>query len=223
MLLARSNPSVPKHEGITYFLIDMHAPGIEVRPLKQMNGGTHFNEVFLNDVRIPDECRLGEEGMGWQIARTTLMNERMAIGGLGDLLDFDALVDYARAHPERVDDVLRDDLGRLFTWSKALQLLNARVITKLGRGQIPAAESSIMKNSIARMITRAAEVGLGLSGPETLARNGAWQDQFLIAPSLHIGGGTDEIQKNVCAERVLGLPREQSNDRKIPFDQLPRS
>jgi len=154
---------------------------------------------------------------------TTLMNERMAIGGLERLVSFDALLEHARANRHRVDDVARDELGRLYCWVKALELLNARVITKLGRGEIPDAESSVMKVAIARMLTKAGDIGLRLCGPDAMLRSGAWQNQFLTAPTLHIGGGTDEIQKNVCAERVLGLPREPRGDRDIPFDQLPRS
>ena len=222
ILLARSDFTLPKHHGITYFLADMHAPGIEVRPLRQLDGTTHFNEVFLNEVRVPDADRLGSEGQGWQVAMTTLMNERMAIGGLERLLSIDSLLEHARANPQRVDDVMRDEIGRLYSWVKALQLLNARVITKLGRGEIPDAESSVLKVAIARMLTKGGDIGLRLCGPEAMLRLGPWQNQFLTAPTLHVAGGTDEIQKNVCAERVLGLPREPRSDRDIPFDQLPK-
>ena len=223
ILIARSDPTLPKHKGITYFLVDMHSPGIEVQPMRQLDGGAHFNEVFLNEVRVPDANRLGPEGTGWKVAMTTLMNERMVIGGLERLFSFESLLDHAKANRQRVDDVMRDELGRVYTWSKALQLLNARVVTKLGRGVIPNAEASVMKIAIARMITKAGDIGLRLSGPEAMLRRGEWQNQFLLAPSIHIGGGTDEIQKNICGERVLGLPREPSSDRDIPFDQLPRS
>ena len=223
ILLARSNPKLPKHKGISYFLVDMHAAGIEVRPLRQLDGTSHFAEVFLNEVRIPDANRLGAENAGWQVAMTTLMNERMVIGGLERLLNFESLLEHARRNRERVDTLMRDELGRLYTWAKALELLNARVMTKLGRGQMPDAESSVMKVAIARMLTKAGDIGLRLAGPEAMLRRGEWQNQFLVAPCIHIGGGTDEIQKNVCAERVLGLPREPRSDRDIPFDELPRS
>ena len=223
ILLARSDPSVPKHKGITYFLLDMHAPGVEIRPLRQMSGGAHFNEVFLNEVRIPDANRLGPAGMGWGVAMTTLLNERMALGGTGGFFSFDELAAHARRHRARLDGVTRDELARLYVWNKTLELLNARVMTKLGRGQIPDAESSVMKLALGRILTRGAELGLRIAGPEGLQRHGTWQHQFLIAPSLHIAGGTDEIQKNVVAERVLGLPREPRPDRDLPFDQLPRT
>jgi len=223
ILLARTDPSVPKHAGITYFLLDMHSPGVEVRPLRQMSGGSHFNDVFLNDVRIPDANRLGPVGHGWQAAMTTLLNERMALGGTGGFFSFDDLAAHARANRDRLDDVTRDQLARLYTWNKTLDLLNARVVTKLGRGQIPDAESSVMKLALGRILTLAGDLGLRLAGPDALRRVGPWQHQFLIAPSLHIAGGTDEIQKNVVAERVLGLPREPRTDRDVPFEKNPRS
>jgi alkylation response protein AidB-like acyl-CoA dehydrogenase len=223
ILLARSDPSVPKHAGITYFLLDMHSPGIEIRPLRQMSGGSHFNDVFLNEVRIPDSARLGPAGAGWGAAMTTLLNERMALGGTGGFFSFDDLAAFARENKERIDGVTRDQLARLFTWNKTLDLLNARVVTKLGRGVIPDAESSVMKLALGRILTLGGELGLRLLGPGALQRVGHWQHQFLIAPSLHIAGGTDEIQKNVVAERVLGLPREPRVDRDVPFDKIPRS
>jgi len=223
ILIARTDPKVPKHEGLTYFLADMKAPGIEVRPLRQMSGGVHFNEVFLDGVRIPDDARLGDVGSGWQVAMTTLMNERMAMGGIERQVSIDDLLAHARANSERVDGVLRDDLGRVYSWMKCVELLNASVITKLGRGEMPAAESSVMKIAIARGISGACDAGLRLLGPEALGRRGVWQNQYLVAPAFHIAGGTDEIQKNICAERVLGLPAEERADREVPFEDLRRS
>jgi alkylation response protein AidB-like acyl-CoA dehydrogenase len=223
ILLTRSDPTVPKHKGITYFLLDMKLPGIEVRPLKQMSGGSHFNDVFLNEVRIPDAMRLGPENHGWQGAMTTLLNERMALGGTSGFFSFDALAEHARANAARIDAVTRDQIGRLYAWNKALDLLNARVVTKLGRGQIPDAESSVMKLALGRILTLGADLGLRVAGPQALERIGAWQHSFLTAPSLHIAGGTDEIQKNVVAERVLGMPREPRSDRDVPFEALPKA
>ncbi len=223
ILLARTDPKAPKHKGITYFLLDMKTPGVEIRPLRMLTGGTHFCEVFLNDVRIPDAQRLGAEGEGWAAAMTTLMNERMALGGVEGWFSFDALRELAHRHPQRVDDLIRDELARVYVGSKTLELLNARVITKLGRGQIPDAEGSVMKLAIARLLTRATDTAMRLLGPEALTRQGFWQGEFLSAPSLHIAGGTDEIQKNIAAERVLGLPREPRADRDVAFDELPRS
>ncbi|MEB2345114.1 MAG: acyl-CoA dehydrogenase family protein [Deltaproteobacteria bacterium] len=223
ILLARTDPSVPKHKGITYFLIDMKAPGVEIRALRQMSGGSHFNEVFLNEVRIPDACRLGPENAGWAAAMTTLLNERMALGGTGGFFSFRELLEHARAHRDRLDAVTRDQIARLYCWDKTLELLNARVVTKLGRGTIPDAESSVMKLALGRILTAGADLGLRIAGAEALRRHGPWQHQFLTAPSLHIAGGTDEIQKNLVAERVLGLPREGRGDRDVPFEKLRRS
>ncbi len=223
ILLARTDTSVPKHRGITYFLLDMRSPGVEVRPLREMTGDSHFNEVFLNEVRVPDSQRVGPVGGGWACARTTLMNERMAMGGVERMISFEALRDVVLRHPERLDGVARDELARLWTWLRTLQLLNARVVTKLGRGEIPTSESSVMKLAIARIMTKAADVALRALGPEALLRPGYWQNQFLFSPAWHIAGGTDEVQKNVCAERVLGLPREERRDRDVPFQDLPRS
>lgn len=223
ILLARTDPKLPKHKGISYFLLDMHAPGIATRPLRQMSGGAHFNEVFLDEVRIPDAARLGPENAGWSAAMTTLLNERMALGGTGGFFSFAELAAHARAHPERLDALTRDRLAQLYCWDKTLELLNARVVTKLGRGVIPDAESSVMKLALARILSAGADLGLRLAGPDALRRHGPWQHQYLTAPSLHIAGGTDEIQKNLVAERVLGLPREGRGDRDVPFETLRRS
>ena len=223
ILLTRTNPKAPKNKGITYFLLDMKSPGIEVCPLRQMTGSSHFSEVFLNEVRIPDASRLGAEGEGWAAARTTLMNERMAIGGMERMFSFDELRDLLRAKPDGIDGATRDEAARIYTWVRTLDLLNKRIITKLGKGKIPTAEASVMKLAMARIISRDSDLALRALGARALLRPGLWQNQFLYAPAFHIGGGTDEIQKNIAAERVLGLPREPATDREIPFDQLPRS
>ena len=222
ILLARSDPTVPKHAGISYFLLDMKSQGVTTAPLRQMSGGEHFNEVFLNEVPVPDHCRLDEVGAGWKVANTTLVHERMAMGGL-ERFSWEALAEHARDNAVRMDALVRDDLGRLYGWMKSLELLNARVITKLGRGQMPAAESSVMKMALARVLTKGSELGLQLQGPGAMARRGFWQNQFLIAPAFHIAGGTDEIQKNICAERILGMPAEPRSDRDVAFQDLPRS
>jgi len=222
ILLARTNPDVPKHQGITYFLLPMDAPGVEVRPIRQMNDARHFCDTFLNDVRVSDEHRLGRVDGGWACAMTTLLNERIALGGM-ESFRFDELAELARARPERLDPLLRDELARVYTLGRTLELLNARIVTKLGRGEIPNAESSVMKLAMARLMSRAADLGLRLQGPEAMLRRGRWQNQLLFAPAMHVAGGTDEIQKNTAAERVLGLPREPRPDRDVPFRDLPSS
>ena len=223
ILLARTDPSVPKHQGISYFLLDMKTPGVEVRPLVEMTGEARFNEVFLTDVRVPDSARLGAVGQGWAVAQTTLLNERMAMGGLSSLLDFDALRRFVKEQVGKPDALLADELARVYSELKSLELLNARVVTKLGRGENPSAESSVMKLALARVMTRAAETAMKAMGPRALLRRGFWQNEFLFAPAWHIAGGTDQVQKNVCAERVLGLPREPHDTKDVPFDRLPRS
>lgn len=222
ILITRTDPSVPKHQGLTYFLVDMKSPGIEIRPLRQLSGSAHFNEVFLEGVRIPDANRVGDVGQGWAVTNTTLMNERMSMGGVERMMSFEELREFVVANTERVDDVLRDELAELYTWWKGLEMLNARVITKLGKGQNPLAEASVMKLAIARILTRATDVAMRAMGPDAMLRKGFWQNQWAIAPAFHIAGGTDEIQRNIAAEKVLGLPREPSNDRDLPFEQLPR-
>jgi acyl-CoA dehydrogenase len=232
ILIARTDAKLPKHAGITYFLLDMKAPGIEVRPLIEMTGEARFNEVFLSDVRVPDSARLGAIGQGWAITQTTLLHERMAMAGLSSLLDFEALRACVKEHgggsgrgprDEVALALLRDELARVYAELKCLQLLNARVVTKLGRGQMPSAETSVMKLALARVMTRAADVALKALGPGALLRRGFWQNEFLFAPAWHIAGGTDQVQKNVCAERVLGLPKDPHDPKDIPFDELPRS
>jgi len=225
ILLARSDPAVPKHRGITYFILDMKTPGIEVRPLVEMTGDAHFFEVFLSDVRVPDAARVGEVHAGWSCAQTTLMNERMNMGGVEGMLSFDALRDFVKQQAGEIDPLLRDELMRVYCQMRSLELLNARVVTKLGRGQMPTAESSVMKLAIARLMSAASDVAMRAMGPGALLRPGYWQNQFLFSPAWHIAGGTDEVQKNVCAERVLGLPKEPGNsDHKTTnFEDLPRS
>jgi alkylation response protein AidB-like acyl-CoA dehydrogenase len=223
ILIARTDPKAPKHRGITYFLVDMKAPGIEVRPLRQMTGDAHFNEVFLEDVRVPDANRLGDVDAGWGVTMTTLTNERMAMAGAGGLFAWEDLLDHVMANRGRVDGATRDELVRLYTWVRTLDMLNARILTKLGRGEMPAAESSVMKLAMARIVTKGTELGLRLLGPDGLVRSGTWQQQWLFQPAFHLAGGSDEVQKNVAAERVLGLPADPYGDRDTPFEELPRS
>ncbi|MBW2270424.1 MAG: acyl-CoA dehydrogenase family protein [Deltaproteobacteria bacterium] len=224
ILLARTDPAAPKRKGISFFLVDMKTPGIEVRPLRQMTGDAHFNEVFLTEVRIPDSNRIGPEGAGWPVAQTTLMNERMAMAGADGLFVWEELREHARENLGRIDGATRDELAKLYAWTRTLEMLNARVITKLGRGEMPAAESSVMKLAMVRTVSLGSELGLHMLGPEGLLRTGTWQQQWLFSPAFHLAGGSDEVQKNLAAERVLGLPPEPgavASD--TPFEDLPRS
>jgi acyl-CoA dehydrogenase len=224
LLLARFDVDVPKHKGLVYLLADMRSPGIEVRPLKQMDGGQHFNEVFLNDVRVPHANRLGEPGDGWRIAITTLMHERMSIGSAtgGYIFPFERLVQIAK---ERAggDELARDALARVYTQKRILELLNARILAKIGAGKIPDAEGSIVKLVLANLVTQTASVGMHILGSDgAVMGEGGVQGAFLGAPAFHIGGGTDEIQKNLIGERVLGLPKDPSPDKDVPFGTIAR-
>ena len=209
ILLARTNPDVPKHQGLTCFACPMDLPGVECRPLRQMTGGAHFNEVFLTDVRIPDSHRIGDVDRGWDVARTLLANERMALSGAEGAFSFDELIDAVRVHQEPIDPVLRDRIARLYVEVRTLDFLNARVITKLGRGETPTAEASIMKIKLADVVTDGATLTLALLGAGGMLDDGAGAARRFVAwPAMHIGGGTDEVNRNIVAERVLGLPRD---------------
>jgi alkylation response protein AidB-like acyl-CoA dehydrogenase len=225
ILLARYDFDKPKHEGLIYFIVDMHSPGIEVRPLRQISGEAEFNEVFLSDVSIPDENRIGEPGDGWRVAMTTLMFERMSIGSAtgGYTFPFERLVELARAHgrPGVLD---RQALADVYTLYKILDLLNARVLSRLRKGEIPTAEGSILKIALADLVSASAALGVRLLGGEgLLLTEGGPQRAFLEAPAFHIGGGTDEVQRKVIAERVLGLPRDERPDKVGPFSETSRA
>ena len=221
-LLARTDPKAPKHAGIGFFLVDMKTPGIEVRPLIEMTGGNHFNEVFFADVRVPGENLVAGPGAGWGLARTTLRHERLSIGSFSALDPFERV---ARAVRERggAEPVLADEIAHLYTISKAVDLLSARVRTSLARGQDPGPGALVLKNAVSDVMLRAADLGMRVLGADALAADGAFHHDFLFAPSMHIGGGTEEVVKGVAAEQGLGLPREPDASKGVPFDALPRS
>ena len=213
LLLARSDWSVPKHAGITVFGVDLRSPGIEVAPLVQMNGDAHFNQVFLDEVEVPDDDRVGPPGAGWGIARSVLALERgggagAPAAGLG-LGDTTALLDVLRETGRASDPLARDRAMRIHS--------GAMTRRWAGRGT-PGAK-------IAMADGLEASTGLALEalGAAGMLTDGEWGTTFLTAPSLSIRGGTDEIQRNQVGERALGLPREPSVDRDVPFADLPRS
>ncbi|MCZ7530061.1 MAG: acyl-CoA dehydrogenase family protein [Acidimicrobiia bacterium] len=221
ILLARTDSTVAKHKGMTFFVVDMDSPGVSTRPLRQLNGEVHFNEVLLDGVRIPDTDRVDAVGEGWRVAMTTILHERMALGGSINVFHMEDLLALARQRGN-LSAHERDLIVRVFTLDRCLGYLNARVITKLGAGKVPTAEGSIAKLAMARQLTLAAEAAFALLGPRAVTEPGPWQDLFLIAPGVRIGGGTDEIQRNMLAERVLGLPREADESRKLPFREIRR-
>ncbi|WP_019071856.1 acyl-CoA dehydrogenase family protein [Streptomyces hokutonensis] len=218
LALTRTNPDAPKHRGITAFLVPMDAPGVEVRPLRQMTGGADFNEVFLTDVRIPDDHRLGEVDGGWTVALTTLMNERATVGseGVGPVaaaLSPDHLSALMRATWTWDDRALRARLAELLVDVLATRHLNNRALRTLRAGGTPGPEMSVSKLMYGQNLTRAAHFVSDVLGPRIIADTGqwgtyAWSELLLATPALRILGGTEEIMKNILAERVLGLPKE---------------
>ncbi|HEU5320982.1 MAG TPA: acyl-CoA dehydrogenase family protein [Methylomirabilota bacterium] len=223
MLLARTDPEAPKHKGITYFLLDMHAPGVTVKPLKQITGDAEFNEVFLDNVRVHDSQVLGGVNNGWAVGLTTLMYERLALGfGLQVRLRIgvDNLLELARRMEKdgRVitkDPVMRQKLAQLWIDTECLKYTGARAITKLLRGELPGPEASTGKMGWVETHQRLQELAMEIQGPYAqLARGsdravdgGLWQHSFLRSRANSIEGGTTEIQKNIIGERVLGLPK----------------
>jgi len=233
MIVTRSDPNAPKHAGLTYFIVDMKAKGVEVRPIKQINGGSGFNEVFFKDVRVPEANRLGAVGDGWRVALTTLMNERVAIGGgagAGRFRDLLAVARKARRNgrPAIEDSAVRQKLADFYIKSKGLQYTGMRTLTALSQGQTPGPEGSIGKAVGAPLGQQMAAFALELQGAlgalhddAVVPQDGMWQDAYLGSPGLRIAGGTDEILKNIIAERVLRLPPEVRVDKDRPFRDIP--
>jgi alkylation response protein AidB-like acyl-CoA dehydrogenase len=224
MLLARTDPAAPKHKGITYLLLDMHSPGVTVRPLRQMTGDAEFNEVFLENVRVPVENVLGGENQGWQVGIATLMYERLALGfGLQARFEIamNATLDLARrmrrdGEPAARHPVLRQRLAQLAIDNAAFKYTAARAVTKLLRGEMPGAEASAGKiwwcerhqalQDVAQELLGAyGQIG---RGSPWAVDGGNWQYTFLRSRANSIEGGTTEIQRNILAERVLGLPKD---------------
>jgi alkylation response protein AidB-like acyl-CoA dehydrogenase len=226
ILLARSDPDQPKHRGITYFLVDMHSPGIEVRPLKQMTGASHFNEVFLTDVRIPHDRVLGEVNGGWAVAMTTLANERTMMGGGSSGPVAADLIELARACGADRDPTVRQGLAASWSRAQIMRYLGYRSRTRAALGLPPGPEASVRKLFAAWNLKRNGELALAVQGAAGMLLDGdapaggRWQQSFLGAPSIRIAGGSDEIQRNVMGERVLGLPAEPRLDKDRPFREL---
>jgi alkylation response protein AidB-like acyl-CoA dehydrogenase len=226
LLLARHDVSVPKHRGITAFGLDLSRPGVDVRPLRQMNGDAHFTEVFLDDVRVDDADRIGETGEGWRVALTCLSYERGAstAGGTSGLLDVARLIALARERGRADDPVIRDAIARLVIETRVMSYTAHRARDLARAGRPPGPEGSGMKIRGAALFKAYTALAARLIGADfTLDPHGDMQTLFLTAPSISIRGGTDEIQRNIVGERVLGLADEPRLDRTLPFDQLPAS
>jgi alkylation response protein AidB-like acyl-CoA dehydrogenase len=239
LLLARSDPDVPKHQGLTYFSLDMTAPGVEVRPLRQLTGEAEFNEVFLTDVRIPDEDRIGPVGEGWKVANATLMSERVNIGasraGPRESGMIGPVAATWRNRPELRTPGLHDRLLRLWTEAEVARLAGERMRQQLAAGK-PGPEGSAAKLVFARLNQEISGFDVELSAGDGL-RYDDWTMRrpehsnfygrgpgyrYLRARGNSIEGGTSEILRNIIAERVLGLPPEPRADKDIPWKDLPR-
>jgi alkylation response protein AidB-like acyl-CoA dehydrogenase len=220
ILLARTHPERPKHGGITYFVVDMGSPGIDIRPLRQMTGDSHFSEVFLDAVRIPAANVVGEVGEGWRVALTTLASERTAIASGSGGADPPGLIALAQQFGTSGDAVVRQAVVEAHIRGELLRYLRLRSQTSLSKGIRPGAETSVMKLAYARFMQHMTTTAMHVQGATAMLEGGVWTTKFLHSPSLRIAGGSDQIQGNIIAERALGLPPEERSDRDIPFRDL---
>ena len=226
-LIARTDPAVPKHAGMTAFLVPLGTPGVQIRPIKQMSGGSSFNEVFLTDVRIPDDLRLGAVGQGWKVALTTLGFERGGSGNRGVGGSWERLLGLARWLGRTGDPVVRQQLASVYIHQQIRQMNAARIAAATAAGQPPGPEGSIGKLLWVAGMTEIGQVAASLLGPRLIADTGewgtyAWNDHVLGAPGYRIAGGSDEVQRTIIAERVLGLPGDVRVDRDVPWRDIPR-
>jgi alkylation response protein AidB-like acyl-CoA dehydrogenase len=233
IVVCRTNPDVPKHKGLTMFWVDMKDPGIEVRPIHQMSGGSGFNEVFFTNVRVPDSQRLGAVDDGWKVSLVTLMNERLAVGGPSGA-GWKEFMEAARSitgfdgASALKDQALREKLAEWYVATEGLKHTRNRTLTALSRGQTPGPESSIGKVVSALQMQELGNTAIemldqfGIINDEELSPlKGAFHSSLLFAPGLRIAGGTDEILKNIIAERVLGLPGDIRVDKDVAFKDMP--
>jgi len=231
-VICRSDPDQPKHRGLTGFVVDMKAPGVEVRPLRQMTGGATFNEVYFTDVRVPDDHRLGDVNQGWTVALTTLMNERASIGGGGGggfgVASITRLVEMLRHFGLSDDPVHRQELMRLHCGYQVAKFTSQRALDKIKAGQLPGPELSIAKLALTENLTATARFVGRVLGPRLVADTGEWGtfawSQFVLGtPGMRIAGGSDEVMRNIVGERVLGLPKEPGDDSKLPFRETQKN
>ena len=235
IIVTRTDPSAPKHKGLTMFIVDMRAPGVEVRPIRQMAGASEFNEVFFTDVRIADDHRLGEVGDGWKVSLTTLMNERLAVGGKPtNSPDAQSMIELARAIDFGEGSMLeqshvRQKIADVYIQDRGIALTRMRTMSAISSGRTPGPESSISKVVVAKLMQdmgsfagdMAESAGL-LTGADAsaLPHLDALRQGYFWSAGLRIAGGTDEILRNIIAERVLGLPGDIRPDKTVPFNEL---
>ncbi len=236
MLLARTDPNAPKHEGLSYFIVDMKSPGVEIRPLQQLTGSSEFNEVFFTDVHIPDANRVGAVGDGWRCARTTLMNERVALSGISlDPVSFtggvrrDPWQSYLARIPDRSDPLMRQQLAQLYIESEIKEITTFRANSARRRGQQPGPEGSVNKVFNAEYNQRRSNIAVNANGMGSVAWMADDKDAealgytFLRARANTIEGGTSEVLRNQMAERILGLPRDVEVDKGVPWAEVKRN
>jgi alkylation response protein AidB-like acyl-CoA dehydrogenase len=229
-LLARTDVAVPKHRGLTMLIVDMHSPGITTQPLRQMNGGANFNEVFFDGVRVPASNVLGQINQGWSAAITMLMNERVAIGAGGGARRVGGgvrdLITLARARGLNREPVVRQRLADLYIRQNVQEYVGLRMRSAARAGRAPGPEGSIAKLAGAELGKRMADVAISIAGLAGQAwhpadrRGNRWSNVVTSAPGGSLAGGTNEVQRNIIGERVLGLPREPQVDREVPFRDL---
>ncbi|MBB6226799.1 alkylation response protein AidB-like acyl-CoA dehydrogenase [Polymorphobacter multimanifer] len=231
IVVCRTDPGVPKHKGLSMFIVDMKAPGVEVRGIKQMSGGSDFNEVFFTGVRIADTHRLGAVGDGWKVALTTLMHERLAVGGkprhapgYQTLMTLAKGVDAPNGQPAIEASDVRQRIAASYIADEGIKLTQMRALSALSRGQMPGPEQSIAKVVVAKTMQDMSAFALDLAGSDGFMTGGAdpelekLQGSYLWSAGLRIAGGTDEILRNIIAERVLGLPGDLRPDKDKPFN-----
>jgi alkylation response protein AidB-like acyl-CoA dehydrogenase len=226
LCVARHDPDLPKHRGLTAFMVDMRHPGVYARPLRQMTDSANFNEVFLDDVRVPDDCRIGGVGDGWRVVVATYMWERLSAVSDGEHI-LDGLAALIAETGRASEPAIRDRYARIYASAAALKYTGLRLMTAISRGSMPGPEGSIMKLGATMAATDLFDLAIEVQGAAgMLARTeapwaGEWQAAFLGGPGLRIGGGTDEVQRNVIGERVLGLPGDVRVDKDVPFREIP--
>jgi len=225
-IIARTDFDMPKHKGLTGFIVDMHAPGVEIRPLRQMTGGASFNEVFFTEVRVRDDHRLGDINNGWNVALTTLMNERAAIGaGGGGGGMFTRVIEMVKFYGLNNDPVVREELTKIIIHNRVANFNNQRAMDKIKSGQMPGPEMRIAKLAGTANMMRLGDFVSMVLGPKLIADSGewgtyAWNQLILGTPGGRIAGGSDEVMRNIVAERVLGMPKDPGIDSKSAFKDL---
>ena len=229
ILVTRHDPSLAKHKGLTFFYLSMHSDGVDVKPIRQISGGSNFNEVYFSDVKIPDSQRLGAVGQGWEVAITTLMNERLAVGDARGV-DVDEILEMAskteHLSGSAIDNgEVRAKLANWYVEASGLKYTKYRTLSALSRGQTPGPEASITKVVSATKLQQVGHFGLDLMGMNGVLSSDeeteGFVSGFMNAPGLRIAGGTDEILRNIIAERVLGLPQDPRADKGVAYQDIP--